>query len=110
MSEFLDSLHKLSTAEEFLDFLKVSYDPQVVRVNRLHILKRFHDYIGKSGLPGDLDDTALGQAYAGHLERAYADFVASNAVTEKVFPVFHKAEAAHKAAFVSLTPVKRKTS
>lgn len=110
MREFLDTLAGLSSAEEFLDFLKVPYDPQVVRVNRLHILKRFHDYIGQSGLSDDMDSAALGQAYTQALEHAYTDFVTSNAVTEKVFKVFKQAEASKKANFVPLTAVSRKTS
>jgi nitrogenase-stabilizing/protective protein len=110
MGEFLDTLSGLSSAEEFLDFLKVPYDPHVVSVNRLHILKRFHDYIGRSELPGDLDSVALGQAYTQALEQAYADFVTSNGVTEKVFKVFHRAESSKKASFVPLTAVSRKPS
>jgi nitrogenase-stabilizing/protective protein len=110
MSVFLDKMAGLSSAEEFLDFLKVPYDPQVVRVNRLHILKRFHDYIGQSGLPGELDSVALGDAYARALAQAYGDFVASNAVTEKVFKVFQRAESSKKASFVPLTAVSRKSS
>jgi nitrogenase-stabilizing/protective protein len=110
MSEFLDTLTGLSSAEEFLDFLKVPYDPQVLRVNRLHILKRFHDYIDQSGLPGDMDSAALSQAYARALEHAYLDFVTSNAVTEKVFKVFQQADSRRKASFVPLTSVSRKPS
>lgn len=108
MSEFLNTMEKLSSAEEFLDFLKVPYDPAVVRVNRLHILKRFHDYIGKSGLPGDLDDAALGPAYAGMLQRAYLDFTVSDGKTEKLFKVFKDAEAAQKAKFVGIDSISRR--
>jgi nitrogenase-stabilizing/protective protein len=110
MSEFLDTLKTLSTAEEFLDFMGVEYDPQVVRVNRLHILKRFHDYIGKAGLPGDLAEADIRPVYASHLAKAYSDFVTSDGVTEKVFKVFEKAAAAKKNAFVPLGEISRKTS
>lgn len=108
MSEFLSQMEKLSSAEEFLDYLKVPYDAQVVRVNRLHILKRFHDYIGQSGLPGDLDDAALGPAYADMLQRAYLDFTVSDGKTEKLFKVFKQAEAAEKAKFVGLDSISRR--
>ncbi len=110
MREFLDTLAGLSSAEEFLDFLKVPYDPQVVRVNRLHILKRFHDYIAQAELSEQTDSAALSQAYTQALEHAYADFVTSNAATEKVFKVFQRAEAGKKANFVPLSAVSRKTS
>ena len=108
MSEFLHGMETLSSAEEFLDYLHVSYDPQVVRVNRLHILKRFHDYIGQSGLPGDLDDAALGSAYAEALNHAYLDFTTTDGKTEKLFKVFKNAEAAQKAKFVSLDSISRR--
>ena len=41
-------LEELSSAEDFLDYFGIGYDPAVVHVNRLHILQRFHDYLGRS--------------------------------------------------------------
>ena len=108
MSEFLKMMETLSSAEEFLDYLKVPYDPQVVRVNRLHILKRFHDYIGKSGLPGDMEDASLGPAYADMLQQAYLDFTVSDGKTEKLFKVFQNADAAQKAKFVGIDSISRR--
>ena len=44
----------LVSAEDFLDYFDIEYDASVVHVNRLHILQRFHDNIGKiSALPTD---------------------------------------------------------
>lgn len=108
MSVFLEELGKLSAAEEFLNFLEVPYDPQMVQVNRLHILKRFHNYLEQAGLPGDLDEPALREAYREHMQRAYSDFLSSNGVTEKLFKVFQQAEKARKASFVPLSAVSRK--
>ncbi len=88
-SDFEDDLEELSAAEEFLDYFGIQYDPHVVQVNRLHILQRFHDYLeqGAASMP---EDEALKRAvYAKLLERAYQDFVESDALTEKVFKVFH---------------------
>ena len=104
MSDFLNSLQKLSSAEEFFSALKVDYDPPVVKVNRLHILKRFNDYLAAAGLPGDKDDATLSVLYAEHLTKAYNDFVKSDAVTEKVFKVFKQAAGE---AFVPLTSIER---
>ena len=45
--EFLSAMADLESAEDFLDFFGVAYDPAVVEVNRLHILQRFHQYLGQ---------------------------------------------------------------
>jgi nitrogenase-stabilizing/protective protein len=79
-------LDELSSAEDFLDYFKVPYDPAVVHVNRLHILQRFHDYLAKIAMPDD--DDAKRSIYTEWLTKAYNDFVASDAQTEKVFKVF----------------------
>ena len=92
MSDLRETLDKLSAAEEFLDFFAIPYDQSVVNVNRLHILKRFHDYLRRESDLAELDDCALRTRYRTLLERAYQDFVASNAVTEKVFKVFLQAQ------------------
>ncbi|SFN62691.1 nitrogenase-stabilizing/protective protein [Cohaesibacter marisflavi] len=87
-NEELDAeLSDLGSAEEFLDYFEIDYDPKVVMVNRLHILQRFHDYLEmKSRMP------VAGQSwwdfYTGELKKAYMDFVQSDALTEKVFKVF----------------------
>jgi nitrogenase-stabilizing/protective protein len=64
----------------------------VVPRNRLHILKRFYQYLHRSeGLAG-LDDVALFRRYRELLAQAYEDFVNSSAQREKVFKVFQDAE------------------
>jgi len=90
MSSLLDSMQKFSSAEEFLDFLGVEYVPQVVHVNRLHILKRFQQYLGRDPVPEGLPEAEERAAYKARLESAYGDFVKSDAVTEKVFKVFQE--------------------
>ncbi|MBF0373488.1 MAG: nitrogenase-stabilizing/protective protein NifW [Alphaproteobacteria bacterium] len=86
MSDFLNDLEHLSSAEEFLDFFGVEWEPAVVRVSRLHILKRFHDYLAGAAGEGDAFAT-----YRDCLERAYADFVASTPVEQRVFKVLRQA-------------------
>ena len=92
LAEELDEeLEELSSAEDFLDFFAVTFDPAVVHVNRLHILQRFHDYLAEAGeLPQEY--AARYSTYAGLLSSAYSDFVNSDARTEKVFRVFHMHE------------------
>ena len=88
-AEFERELEELGSAEELLDYFGIPYDPAVVQVNRLHILQRFHDYIeGVEEMPPD--KATLHRVYAELLDNAYRDFVRSNALTEKVFKVFHR--------------------
>ena len=94
MNPLLERLTKLSAAEEFLDFFAIPYDESVVHVNRLHILKRFYQYLRQEQMLGEMTDEAeLYQAYRGLLTRAYGDFVHSSAAKEKVMKVFQDAEA-----------------
>ncbi len=87
----LEAMAGFSAAEEFLDYLGVPYDQAVVNVNRLHILKRFHQYVRREEIAGELDETGVKNALRSFLERAYQDFVRSDAATEKVFKVFQQA-------------------
>ena len=84
-------MEELSSAEDFLDYFEIDYEASIVHVNRLHILQRFHDYISEvEELPDDADK--LRTLYREMLLGAYEDFVKSNALTEKVFKVFHMHE------------------
>lgn len=98
-TDFADDLSELESAEDFLGYFGIDYDPAVVHVNRLHILQRFHDYLEghrqRAGEPGRDDYRAL-------LERAYADFVASDAYTEKVMRVHQKAAGVARVSISSI--------
>lgn len=97
-----EALEDLSSAEDFLDYFGIAYDAAIVHVNRLHILQRFHDYLSKAGeMPAE--ESAQRTLYASQLERAYQDFVESDALTEKVFKVFHMHEP--QTTFVPLTAI-----
>ncbi|HEY6093762.1 MAG TPA: nitrogenase stabilizing/protective protein NifW [Gallionellaceae bacterium] len=90
MSDIATALGQLSSAEEFLNFLEVEYQQPVVNVNRLHILKRFNQYMARHTFSGKTD-AELKAEYKALLAQAYGDFVKSDAVTEKVFKVFQDA-------------------
>jgi nitrogenase-stabilizing/protective protein len=78
---------ELESAEDFLDYFRISHDPAVVQVNRLHILQRFHDYLAEvETMPEDTQ--ARFALHRDLLAGAYQDFVHSDARTEKVFKVF----------------------
>ncbi len=90
MSDFVDELKELSSAEDFFKFLEVEYDPTVVNVNRLHILKKYQGYLSRLEIPED-NDEALRDAHRAALARAHLDFTTSDARTEKLFKVFQEA-------------------
>lgn len=90
-SEFELDLEELSSAEDFLEYFGIAYDPAVVHVNRLHILQRFHDYLTDAERMPEEDEERR-ELYAGLLNSAYSDFVKSDALTEKVFRVFRMHE------------------
>lgn len=105
----LDQLQDLSSAEDFFEFLGVPYEASVVRVARLHIMRRMGQYLRGSEVEGALaeaDDEALLVLCRDHLAQAYADFVASSPIEERVFKV-HKDAIAPKpepnCPFVPLT-------
>lgn len=81
----------LSAAEEFLAFFGVPFEQAVVNVNRLHILKRFQQYLRASDGLAELDDVAMFRRYRELLGRAYCDFVESTPARERVFKVFQDA-------------------
>ncbi len=104
-----EALDELVSAEDFLDYFAVPYDTRVVQVNRLHILQRFHDYLAKQVPNLPPGDEAQHSIYRLWLERAYKDFEASNALTEKVFAVFQHVDkpGGGSTSFVSLDKVFR---
>ena len=87
-----DDLETLESAEDFLNYFELEYDGGVVQVNRLHILQRFHNYLAQAEEALPEDDEAKREVYKQLLARAYWDFVESDALTEKVFKVFHRHE------------------
>ena len=105
----LDRLQTLSSAEEFFDYLGVAYVPEVVHVARLHIMRRMGQYLRGSEVEGALaaaDDAALFALCKDHLAQAYADFVASSPIAERLFKVHQEAiqeKAPPQKPFVPLT-------
>lgn len=96
MENAWDRLHRelstLSAAEQFLNYFGVAYEPAVVHVNRLHILKRFNQYLNATPGLAALDEAALRGACRELLTRAYQDFIRSTPAREKVFKVFQDTE------------------
>lgn len=87
-ADFIDELEDLVSAEDFLEYFDIPYDERVVKVNRLHILQRFHNYLAAATMPQGAD--AQRAVYVASLTQAYQDFVNSDARTEKVLKIYQK--------------------
>jgi nitrogenase-stabilizing/protective protein len=90
MSGTIDEFKQLVDAEEFFHFFNLPYDQMVVNVNRLHILKKFSQYIqevdhNSSGLSAE---EKLNQ-YCAALQQAYQVFIESTPQEQKLFKVFN---------------------
>ena len=73
MSTLSDRLQTLSAADEFFELFRIEVDPHVVHVNRLHILKRFHDYLKRAPVQEGLSEADEFAAYRERLVQAYLD-------------------------------------
>ncbi len=94
MNTLAQRLNELSAAEEFLDFFGIVYEPSVLNVSRLHILKRFYQYMGQERDLDALDDVEMFKRLRARLLQAYGDFVRSTPAQEKVFKVLQNAHGA----------------
>jgi nitrogenase-stabilizing/protective protein len=104
--DILKQLNQASSAEEFFALLGVAYDPKVLSVVRLHILRRMGQYLVNESFDG-LDDSGIAQRCKEFLTQAYADFVASSPLDQRVFKVLKEAVAKPKTpVFVPLTDLK----
>jgi nitrogenase-stabilizing/protective protein len=102
----LDELGTLSTAEDFFEFLGVAYDPEILDVARLHILKRMGEYLRKNkDALSRADGRAARALCRAQLERAYRDFVESTPLEQRVFKVLQDAVAAPATSLVQLSAI-----
>lgn len=98
-----DDLSELEGAEDFLNYFGIAFEPSVVHALRLHILQRYHDYIAEVTAP-PADEAERKALYAALLEKAYQDFVESDAKTEKVLRIYKNLDAPAAApAFVPMS-------
>ena len=88
MENFLEQLKALSSAEDFMQYFGVPFDQKVMNVSRLHILKRFFQYLRQEKDIDQSDELQMFTAYRNLLAKAYGDFVTSTPAQEKVFKVF----------------------
>jgi nitrogenase-stabilizing/protective protein len=100
----LEQLHKASSAEDFFALLGVAYDPKVVNVARLHILRRMGQYLASEDFAA-MPDAVVAERCKSVLERAYSDFVASTPIDQRVFKVLKDAVAPQKPTPANFVPL-----
>lgn len=100
-TDVLGKLKKLSSAEDFFDALGLPFDPAVLSVARLHILKRMGEYLAGDDLEGIPDRVVIARCRS-YLERAYEDFVTSGPLQQRVFKVLKDAVKPAGTDFVSI--------
>ncbi|MBP2149250.1 nitrogenase stabilizing/protective protein NifW [Xanthobacter autotrophicus DSM 597] len=107
----IDKLKSLGSAEEFFEVLQVEYQPEVLQVLRLHILRRMGQYLVSAEFDG-MSEEEIYSAAQTMLGQAYEDFIKSNPMAERVFKVLKEhdptrpATPAAKPAFVQLGSLK----
>lgn len=91
MTRTLAQFNQLIDAEEYFEFFGLDYDPQVVNVNRLHILQLFSNRLQEiAPTPQTATESERLNQYRLALQQAYEVFVDSNAREQKLFKVFNE--------------------
>jgi nitrogenase-stabilizing/protective protein len=87
----LNQFQQLTDAEQYFQFFDLAYDPQVVNINRLHILKKFSQSLQEinAQLAAASDEEKL-SSYKAALEASYTAFISSTPLEQKLFKVFHQ--------------------
>lgn len=105
----LADLKRLSTAEDFFVYLDVAFEPRVLHVARLHIMKRMGQYLASETEDAASED-ALRERCRQNLQTAYNDFVANSPIEARVFKVHQDAVAAKepkRRQLIPLQPLKK---
>jgi nitrogenase-stabilizing/protective protein len=91
MSRTMNEFKKLVDAEEFFHFFNLPYNQEIVNVNRLHILKKFSQYMAEvdDHTPDLSTEERLAQ-YSLALQKAYDVFLESTPHEQKLFKVFNE--------------------
>lgn len=104
MSSAIEDLKALSSAEDFFKALDIAYDPKILGVSRLHILRRMGETIG--ALPDDTPDDAARMACREALAHAYEEFSNKAPIESRLFKVLRDRDPsrpAKRGAFVPLS-------
>ncbi|RWA50215.1 nitrogen fixation protein NifW [Cupriavidus sp. UYMSc13B] len=92
MQGLINHQQHLSSTEDFFRYFDIAFDEKVLNVSRLHILKRFFQYIEQQEKPSRDNGTAMFAFYRSLLLKAYNDFVLSTPAEQKVFRCFQETD------------------
>lgn len=88
---FDKNLQDLYDAEDFFEYFKVPYHPEILNVSRVHILKQFQKYLKESGyFESNESEKEVWNIQRALLFRAYRDCVKPTPIRQKFFPEFYK--------------------
>lgn len=91
MTGTLTEFAKITDAEAYFEFFQLPFDAKVVNINRLHILKRFSQYIEEidTSFPDVSEFEKLAQ-YRDALIQSYETFLKTSPLETKLFKVFNE--------------------
>ncbi len=85
----LAGFDRIVAAEEYFEFFQLPYEQSIVNVNRLHILKKFSQYITEINENNpDLSESEKLEKYREALKKAYEVFLTQTPLETKLFKVF----------------------
>ncbi|QYX31306.1 nitrogenase-stabilizing/protective protein NifW [Sphaerospermopsis torques-reginae] len=90
MTGTIEEFKKIVDAEAYLQFFNLPYDQHFVNVNRLHILKKFSQFMYQidEQYP-NLSAAEKLEKYSQALQQAYQVFIESTPHEQKLFKVFN---------------------
>lgn len=89
MNKKLVEFNQLTDAEQYFEFFNLPYDQAVVNVNRLHILRKFSNFVKERAADwAELSESETLDQYRIALQQAYSLFLTSNSLEQKLFKVF----------------------
>jgi len=89
MTKTLAEFYQLRDAEDYFHFFDLPFNPQVVNVNRLHILRKFGQL--KEAIDQETTDPQVRlERYRAALAQAYEVFLTSSSYEQKLFKVFQQ--------------------
>jgi nitrogenase-stabilizing/protective protein len=107
VSVLAKDLEKLESAEAFMEYFDLAYEPHTLNVSRLHILKRFNQYLARAGGIESFEPELARERCRELLAAAYRDFVVSSGVEQKVFRVFQRARGEQRVPVARIARVEK---